>query len=582
MIRNLKTAMTGALGLAIASGMLLAGAGAAHAAAGDPTFETPTGNPGTVGSVGFYDAAGHPIYSGNVSDDPIAAYFVASGGGIKAADSIATAYTYTPQDNKPADQWTTPFQLTGGDTFGAAASTGYPGDLHNSTKAIAIGFPAGSFASVNDATAAFPLASTNDPGILQVRILTGQDASKYYSTDIKITGTTWTQVFPAPPVAAKSTVTTLSASPDPSVVGGTVTLTATETASDSTHPAGSVQFTDGSTNIGSPVAVSAGGVASTTTSSLTLGAHGLTSVFTPTAAGYTGSTGTFSATVNPASTATTTALAVVGNTAGADTTLTATVAPSAAPGTVAFYDNGSPTAIAGTVTSPSAGTYVLDLPTGLTAGAHSIVAKFTPTNVANFQASQSAPQAVNVQAAAGSPCADPNSVCTDAQTITATIPVGTLVINTPYTPASPLSLGTLTLKADSTQFNGSATFDNIKVTDTRSGNLPWTVSALASALSDGGSHVNSVINAQNLGLTTISATPGTGFTGTITPTDNTAANAVAPGDTGSLGLGGTVAHTVAVANHGLGTVTMKGTLTLNAPSSTEPGLFTGTITFTVG
>jgi hypothetical protein len=187
-----------------------------------------------------------------------------------------------------------------------------------------------------------------------------------------------------------------------------------------------------------------------------------------------------------------------------------------------------------------------------------------------------------VQAAAGSPCADPNSVCTDAQTITATIPVGTLVINTPYTPASPLSLGTLTLKADSTQFNGSATFDNIKVTDTRSGNLPWTVSALASALSDGGSHVNSVINAQNLGLTTISATPGTGFTGTITPTDNTAANAVAPGDTGSLGLGGTVAHTVAVANHGLGTVTMKGTLTLNAPSSTEPGLFTGTITFTVG
>lgn len=44
-----------------------------------------------------------------------------------------------------------------------------------------------------------------------------------------------------------STTTTLSGSPNPANVGDTVTLAATETASDNSHPAGSVQFeADGS------------------------------------------------------------------------------------------------------------------------------------------------------------------------------------------------------------------------------------------------------------------------------------------------------------------------------------------------
>ena len=59
------------------------------------------------------------------------------------------------------------------------------------------------------------------------------------------------------------------------------------------------------------------------------------------------------------------------------------------------------------------------------------------------------------------------------------------------------------------------------------------------------------------------------------------ATAVAPPCTGNSGLGGT-AHTIATATAGLGTDTLNGQLTLIAPTSTEPGLFTGTITFTVG
>jgi hypothetical protein len=412
------------MGTALAAATVLLIGGPVGAAAGDPTFETPTGNPGTVGSVGFFDSTGNQIYTGTVSADPIAAYFVASGGGINTGDHIATAYTYTPQDNKPADQWTTPYQLTGGDEFGATASAGYPGSLKNSTKAIAIGVAGG--ASVNDGTTAFPLASTNDPGILQIRILTGQNASKYYSTDIKITGTTWAQVFPAPPVAHKATSTTLTSTPNPSTAGQSVTLTATELASDSTHPAGSVQFKDGSTNLGAAVAVNASGVATATTSTLSTGSHSITAVFTATAAGYNGSTSSpVSQVVNAvvAAVGTTTALAVSPASpviTGTSTTLTATVTAadsSNAVGSVQFLDGttniGAPVAVASGTASTS---------TTFSIATHSITAKFVPTNTANYTGSTSAAASYTVTA-------QPATTTTTALNVTPASPVvqGTVV-----------------------------------------------------------------------------------------------------------------------------------------------------------
>jgi hypothetical protein len=57
---------------------------------------------------------------------------------------------------------------------------------------------------------------------------------------------------------------------------------------------------------------------------------------------------------------------------------------------------------------------------------------------------------------------------------------------------------------------------------------------------------------------------------------------VAPAAAGSAGLGGGLPQTIITTDHGLGTVNINGTLTLIAPSSTEPGVFAGTITFTVG
>jgi hypothetical protein len=113
-------------------------------------------------------------------------------------------------------------------------------------------------------------------------------------------GTTYTTGAGCGIGAPISTTTTLTAAPEFPPVGATVTLTATEVASDSTHPAGTIQFEAGSTNVNAPVAVDTSGVASTTTTFAAAGNENLSAVFTPTASGcssYAGSTGSFTLTV---------------------------------------------------------------------------------------------------------------------------------------------------------------------------------------------------------------------------------------------------------------------------------------------
>jgi hypothetical protein len=145
-----------------------------------------------------------------------------------------------------------------------------------------------------------------------------------------------------------------------------------------------------------------------------------------------------------------------------------------------------------------------------------------------------------------------------------------------------LNLGVLTLNPAATQFSATATFQNIAISDTRSGSQPITAKAQSSNMTSGAN----IINSQNLGLTNLvpTFTPGNGIqAGQVITFNNPAANpAVAPGASGSLGLGGPTAHTIATVSSGPGSFSMNGTLTLNAPSSTPAGTYTGTITFTVG
>ena len=85
-----------------------------------------------------------------------------------------------------------------------------------------------------------------------------------------------------------TTATTLAASPvSPQAPGVAVAFTAGVSGADAV---GSVQFKDGASNLGSPVSLTAGSAA-ITTSALTVGTHSITAVFTPTnAAAFTGST----------------------------------------------------------------------------------------------------------------------------------------------------------------------------------------------------------------------------------------------------------------------------------------------------
>jgi hypothetical protein len=192
------------------------------------------------------------------------------------------------------------------------------------------------------------------------------------------------------------------------------------------------------------------------------------------------------------------------------------------------------------------------------------------------------------------PCSQPGSGCLDEQSVQTEVPVGTIVINTPYTAANPLNLGNMALNAAGTEYNVSGAFKCITVTDTTAGHLPWTAQALASPLTDQNPPTGATvttINSENVGLTGFTeptsgdsptCTDTQNYTGSVATTDNPAAvPAVPAADTGSTGLGGSTSHTFAQGSGGDGTTTIDGTLSINAPTSNAAGTYTGTITFTV-
>jgi hypothetical protein len=170
----------------------------------------------------------------------------------------------------------------------------------------------------------------------------------------------------------------------------------------------------------------------------------------------------------------------------------------------------------------------------------------------------------------------------DHQAVQVSVPAGTLAISTPYGPDHPLDLGDLQLDASATGYRASAKFDGIQVTDTRAGDLPWVVSVVGSPLGDA---TGDRISPQNLGLTDIALEPVPGNAlpgpdGNVTVTDApTASEPVAPGAPGSDGL--SEMRPLIAAVHGTGTIRASAQLTLLAPTSSPPGTYTGTITFTI-
>jgi hypothetical protein len=89
-----------------------------------------------------------------------------------------------------------------------------------------------------------------------------------------------------------TTTTAVSSSVNPSDFGQSVTFTATVTASAGT-PTGSVQFKDNGSNLGAAVSLNGSGVATISTSSLTVGTHTITAEYSG-ATGFEASNGTLS------------------------------------------------------------------------------------------------------------------------------------------------------------------------------------------------------------------------------------------------------------------------------------------------
>ena len=614
-IKSRRLAMS-AGALAVAGGLTLATAGAAFAA--NPTFE-PDGN--STGVVTLTDASGNVITTGNVNASPISAYAVGTSLGHPTGDTKATLYVCIPQQGVNSGSW--PCDKVGGSTVYTTVPAGV---------ALPSGQPFETGASGDDSIVAAIAnvganTTSSDPNIYQLRVVTsgtGQAAvpnAHYNSVDVKITGTgandTFTVVYPPQTDATTTAVTASPTSPVNSASPVNTTFTATvtpATAVVTSGGVGTVEFFNSGTQIGSTQLISGAAVSGKYTAAVTVSeASPSTSSITAKFVPYDGNTlEPSTATAIPYvvgfvdTNATSTALTVnQDGYAGDPVVSTANVTLASSPGTaispcsgtVSFTDGSTPLpGSPATVATNGSNCQAVDTTTFTTAASHSITATYNPPAGSALETSTSAPdtfsQTAKGLACTTNPATGATGSCTDTQNIQGTIPAGTLVISTPYDSGHPLDLSTLALSTDGTYFTGNATFGegtaatDILITDTRAGDLPWTAQAQASALTDGGTNPGSTINGENVGLTGLTEVPvtGNGFNGTAsnftTFSNPAAAPPVAPGDPNLAGLGN-AAHDIAQAKQGFGSIGLTGTLTLNAPSSTEAGLFKGTITFTV-
>ena len=200
------------------------------------------------------------------------------------------------------------------------------------------------------------------------------------SVDAAVLVNHWTDLLPA-------SSTALTVSPNPGTSGQNVTFTATVTG---VAPTGTVQFADGATKLGSPIALN-GGVATLATSALAPGSHSMTAT-------YSGDSGNQPSISSPSVLAvmstTTVALSAAPTSiaAGQSITFTATVSGTTPTGNVQFTDGGTNL---GTPVVLSSGVATLTTTT-LSAGTHNIAAIYSGD--AYNQGSTSAAMALTVSA----------------------------------------------------------------------------------------------------------------------------------------------------------------------------------------
>jgi hypothetical protein len=382
-----------------ASGVLLVGP-ASSAATTQPPYEP---DPGAVGTLSFFDASGNQITTGSINTAPLAAYVVGSVAG-RTGDHSTLLNMAQPNPNANTGNWNKD-TLTGQSDYPLPAA-GNPANIVTMSQTLPVSKGTSGDFRVADFIGEFPNTDPSGPGcaysatpsgctntqyqnLYELRLITTNGAdqnTQYENADILVSGTTWTQVYPVPSSGPTATTTALAASPaSPQNAGTDVTLTATVAPGTA---AGSVQFKDGSTNLGSAVAVSSG-TASMHTTTLSVGTHSLTAVFTPTdSTAFSASTSTAvsyviqSSAVSTSTTLTPTPASPI--TVGTQTSLDASVTPATAGGAVQFKDGatnlGSPVTVSG-------GHAMLNQTFAV--GTHSLTAQFIPTDSTAFSGSTS-------------------------------------------------------------------------------------------------------------------------------------------------------------------------------------------------
>lgn len=600
---KLRSAASGAIALGLASALVLGAAAAASAAT--PPYEPDTVN--QYGQLVFYDASGNLVTGGNVNDAPFTIYAAATTDDPNVGHfQSAALYGYKPVNGVAPGAWSGE-QLSNTTNFPVSGAPAPIASLGNDRPVVTM---TSADLKLSDLISDFPnTAPSGDPyfGLYQIRVAVAGE-TKWWAADIQVTGTTWSLVYPSVGVATTTTLTASPSSPQTVTPPGSAPSAVTLTATPTSGVAGTVQFTRNGTNLGTPVTV-AGGVATKidTPDGPASGAGPVTTnygaIFTPSdAPAHNGSSATPIAYVvqNVAGDATTTDLSISGSTGLAGTTVNlsshvvdTTNSATIPVGSVSWYDNGSATPLNATPVAVDGTGHAIFTTGALAAGPHSIVATFTPTNAALFSSSSSSAGQFNL-VAAGSPCADPASQCTDPQTIITTVDAGTLVISTPYTATNPFDLGHMALDSTGTFLHASGAFgtaadptSGVTITDTRAGDLPWTASAYSGDFVSG----SNLINGQNLGFTSVTPqyVSGNALNSTTKPVvtndvpNSGPATIYGPTDPGTNGLKGSAGtqHTFATAAHGAGSVYVIGTLDLYAPTSTPAGTYTDVVTFTI-
>ncbi|MGI5239213.1 substrate-binding domain-containing protein [Dactylosporangium sp. CA-139066] len=236
---------------------------------------------------------------------------------------------------------------------------------------------------------------------------------------------------------------------------------------------------------------------------------------------------------------------------GGNVTLTAAVTPATAAGNVQLFDNGAPLAPPVPVVN---GTAQLST-TGLGAGTHLITAAFAPYDTATFLPSTSSAVTVNVG----------ETVVAD-ETLNVGVPnsegVFTMTVST-----TPVQMSTAALRADHT-FESTGELGPVTINDERDQSRPgWSVSGQLGDFTDG----VHTFSGGYLGWAPTVATQNPAH-------DVTAGPALPSGTPPGLAAGSVLATAPAAA--GLGTSTLGATIDLKIPSSTQPGLYSATLTIT--